>query len=182
MGNLFRSRKGVRKMKYVFLLVAILSLGMVSCNSLSGNDLPGTQAEKGRGTTTEGGLEAHESKGGHLLERHVNVTDQDLTQRLQSQKKISGASRFKDRETAERVAQAVLSDKENQKKIETWLENHNNRRNLVLSYHGGRDEVLGRGLRRGDTQVQDMKQSAILVLKKDHQGDYYILTGYPNQY
>lgn len=182
MGNLFRDRKGVHKVKYAFILVAILSLGMVSCNALSGDDRPGTQAENGREPTSETGLEAHESKGGHLLDRHVNVTDQDLIHRLQNQKKISGASRFKDRKTAERVVQAALTDKENQEKIQTWLENRNNRRNLVVSYRGSPDEVLGRGLRRGDTQVQDMRQSAILVLKKDHQGDYYILTGYPNQY
>lgn len=50
------------------------------------------------------GLAAHEAKGGHLIERHVGKTDEELIQRLDkskmSNKKISGSSSFKDRATA----------------------------------------------------------------------------------
>ncbi|MBT0952716.1 hypothetical protein HUW30_03235 [Bacillus velezensis] len=67
-----------------------------------------------------GGLAAHEAKGGHLIERHVGKTDQELLKRLEkskmSNKKISGSSSFKDRATAEKVANITLLN--NKDKIE----------------------------------------------------------------
>ena len=44
-----------------------------------------------------GGLAAHEARGGHLLERHVGKTDEELLQRMQSDPRITGASTFTDR-------------------------------------------------------------------------------------
>ncbi|MEF2293998.1 RNase A-like domain-containing protein [Virgibacillus dokdonensis] len=48
--------------------------------------------------------------------------------------------------------------------------------NLVLTYEG--TEVIGRGVKRGSTTVENMTNARI-VLKKDGEGNY-ILTGYPN--
>ncbi len=55
-----------------------------------------------------GGLAAHEAKGGHLLERHVGKTDEELVKRLEEQSYITGASTFYDRATAERLIQIVI--------------------------------------------------------------------------
>ena len=127
-----------------------------------------------------GGLKAHEAKGGHLLSRHVNVTDQDLINRMKKNHKISGASRFKDRATAERVAHHVIVS--NKSKIDKWLKDPKSLNRLRLNYNGNMNELLGRGLKRGSSHVQDMKKSARIILKKDGKGGYYVLTGFPDKF
>ncbi|WP_256855960.1 T7SS effector LXG polymorphic toxin [Terribacillus halophilus] len=123
-----------------------------------------------------GGLASHEIKGGHLLERHIGKTDKELLDRVQNNPRIAGASTFQDRTTAEKVANKVLTNKENKDQIQEWLKNTNNNRNLVLTYEG--TEVIGRGVRKGSTTVKDMTDARI-VLKKSSDGEF-ILTGYPN--
>ncbi|MGD1414300.1 ribonuclease YeeF family protein [Bacillus stercoris] len=125
-----------------------------------------------------GGLAAHETKGGHLIERHVGKTDEELIQRLDkskmSNKKISGSSSFKDRATAERVANSALTN--NKVKIEKWL-NSDVKKPLVLSYKG--NEVLGRGIPKGEDTITDLTNAKI-ILKKNKDGSF-ILTGYPTR-
>ncbi|UUI85585.1 T7SS effector LXG polymorphic toxin [Bacillus halotolerans] len=125
-----------------------------------------------------GGLAAHEAKGGHLIERHVGKTDEELIQRLDkskmSNKKISGSSSFKDRATAERVANSALTN--NKVKIEKWL-NSDVKKPLVLSYKG--NEVLGRGIPKGEDTITDLTNAKI-ILKKNKDGSF-ILTGYPTR-
>ncbi|MEC0731324.1 T7SS effector LXG polymorphic toxin [Bacillus spizizenii] len=125
-----------------------------------------------------GGLAAHEAKGGHLIERHVGKTDEELIQRLDkskmSNKKISGSSSFKDRATAERVANSALTN--NKAKIEKWL-NSDVKKPLVLSYKG--NEVLGRGIPKGEDTITDLTNAKI-ILKKNKDGSF-ILTGYPTR-
>ncbi|WP_425303967.1 RNase A-like domain-containing protein [Virgibacillus chiguensis] len=123
-----------------------------------------------------GGLAAHELKGGHLIERHVGKTDGELLERIRNNPRINGSSTFKDRATAEKVASKVLSDLNNKKAVETWISNPQSKSNLVLTYEG--TEVIGRGVKRGSTTVENMTNARI-VLKKDGEGNY-ILTGYPN--
>ncbi|MFJ9206647.1 ribonuclease YeeF family protein [Bacillus velezensis] len=126
-----------------------------------------------------GGLAAHEAKGGHLIERHVGKTDQELLKRLEkskmSNKKISGSSSFKDRATAEKVANITLST--NKDKIEKWLNNYEVKKPLVLSYKGS--EVLGRGITKGSDEISDLTNAKI-ILKKNNDGSF-ILTGYPTR-
>ncbi|WP_326850125.1 ribonuclease YeeF family protein [Bacillus inaquosorum] len=71
-----------------------------------------------------GGLAAHEAKGGHLIERHVGKTDEELIERLRTDPNphITASSTFKDRATAERIANSVLNDPKNIKKIENWID------------------------------------------------------------
>ncbi|WP_279590423.1 RNase A-like domain-containing protein [Rummeliibacillus suwonensis] len=64
-----------------------------------------------------GGLATHELKGGHLIERHVGKTDEQLLERLKTNPKLTGSSTFKDRMIAEKVANTVLSDPKNIGKI-----------------------------------------------------------------
>ncbi|UUI53973.1 ribonuclease YeeF family protein [Bacillus velezensis] len=121
-----------------------------------------------------GGLAAHEAKGGHLIERHVGKTDEELLQRLQINKKIRASSSFTDRPTAERVANETLT--KHKKEIEEWLKSDVNDP-LPLPYRG--TEVIGRGVRQGSNEVKDMTNARI-VLKKNEDGSF-ILTGYPTR-
>ena len=124
-----------------------------------------TAPEKGSQATTD--LDVHEQRGGHLLERHVNKTDQELIQRLQEDSKISGASTFTD-----------YYGEGNQQNIQQWLES-NKGNNLALHYKG--DKVIGRGVfRDSPNQVYNLT-NAVIILKKDEKYGYYILTGYPRK-
>ncbi|MCI3194766.1 ribonuclease YeeF family protein [Bacillus sp. HU-1818] len=121
-----------------------------------------------------GGLAAHEAKGGHLIDRHIGKTDEELLQRLQINKKIRASSSFTDRPTAERVANETLT--KHKKEIEEWLNSDIDDR-LPLPYRG--TEVIGRGVRKGSNEVKDMTNARI-VLKKNEDGSF-ILTGYPTR-
>ncbi|MEC1423547.1 ribonuclease YeeF family protein [Bacillus subtilis] len=121
-----------------------------------------------------GGLAAHEAKGGHLIDRHIGKTDEELLQRLQKNKKIRASSSFTDRPTAEKVANETLT--KYKKEIEVWL-NSDIDDTLPLPYRG--TEVIGRGVRRGSNEVKDMTNARI-VLRKNKDGSF-ILTGYPTR-
>lgn len=123
-----------------------------------------------------GGLATHEAKGGHLIERHVGKTDEELLERLKSNSKITGSSTFKDRMTAEKVANTVLNDQKNIEKIQKWLSDPKSRPTLQLRYKGD-GEIIGRSVSRNSEEVENVT-SAKIVLKKDNNGSF-ILTGYP---
>ncbi|MDR6999663.1 RNase A-like domain-containing protein [Neobacillus niacini] len=123
-----------------------------------------------------GGLAAHELKGGHLIERHVGKTAEKLIQRMESNPRISGSSTFIDRATAERVVSNVLNDTDNNKVIQSWLNNPQSGSTLVLTYQG--NDVIGFGVKRDSPTIENMKNARI-VLKKNGEGNF-ILTGYPN--
>ncbi|MDA1476052.1 RNase A-like domain-containing protein [Bacillus changyiensis] len=90
-----------------------------------------------------GGLAAHEAKGGHLIDRHVGKSDKQLLKRLKNNPKITGSSTFKDRMTAEKVADTVLRDPKNIEKIQKWLSDQNSRPTLPLKFKGD-GEIIGR--------------------------------------
>ncbi|XKO53966.1 RNase A-like domain-containing protein [Lysinibacillus fusiformis] len=123
-----------------------------------------------------GGLAEHELKGGHLIERHVGKTDEELLKRIENNPNISGSSTFTNIDIAEKVTGEVLSDENNKKLIQSWLNNPKSKSTLVLNYQG--DEAIGRGVKRGSTTVED-KTNARIVLKKKGE-ENYILTGYPD--
>ncbi|YCA45424.1 hypothetical protein M1E11_09650 [Bacillus sp. JZ8] len=122
-----------------------------------------------------GGLMAHEADDmGHLIDRHVGKTDEQLLQRLKEDKRIRASSSFTDRATAERIVNKTLSDEENIKEIEKWLDEYPNFP-LVLDYYG--EEKIGRGIKKKKGIIEDYTNAKI-VLKKDGRGSF-ILTGYP---
>lgn len=125
-----------------------------------------------------GGLAAHELKGGHLIERHVEKTDVELLERLKSNPKISGSSTFKDLMTAEKVANTLLSNPKSIEKIEKWLSNPNSRPTLPLRYKGD-GEIIGSSVSRSSEVVENVTNAKI-ILKKDQNGSF-ILTGYPEK-
>jgi len=65
-----------------------------------------------------------------------------------------------------------------QPKIRRWLEREAGHPNLVLDYDGDPAHPVGRTLRRGEDQTTPCSH-AIVVLKWNGLGDYYVLTSYP---
>ena len=68
-----------------------------------------------------------------------------------------------------------MNNPRNQVRIQSWLNSPRDNK-LILRYHG--TEIIGRGVIRGSTTVEDMSNAKI-VLKKDINGSF-ILTGYPS--
>ncbi|MBJ7998253.1 RNase A-like domain-containing protein [Bacillus mycoides] len=123
----------------------------------------------------DGDLKKHEDKGGHLIERHVEIPDEALAQRLIDDQKITGSSSFNDLEKAQKVADAVLTNPQNIRKIERWLADPYSPPTLALRYRG--DEIIGRSILRTSEGVLEVTNAKI-VLKKDGEGSY-IRTGFP---
>ncbi|WP_234384648.1 RNase A-like domain-containing protein [Streptomyces sp. MMG1121] len=60
--------------------------------------------------------------GGHSIEKHVGLTDDQLRTRLRDDSSASSASSFKDLTSAQRFTQAALDDVDNADRIEKWIE------------------------------------------------------------
>jgi hypothetical protein len=119
-------------------------------------------------------LSQDEAQGGHTLKKHVGRTDDQLRQRLQDEPRISAASTWTDRATAEQALGAALA--QNQDRINRWLDRSGNRPNLVLDYDSARP--IGRSLLRGADQAEPCSH-AVAVLKWAGDRNYYVLTTYP---
>lgn len=120
-------------------------------------------------------LSLDERRGGHTLARHVGRSDVELRERLRRER-ISAASTYTDRATAERVIGAVLVA--NERRIEAWLAREGNRPNLALDHRAPDGPVIGRSLRRGDRQPVPCRD-AVVVLRWDRASSYFVLTSYP---
>jgi hypothetical protein len=121
-------------------------------------------------------LSRAEQAGGHTLRRHVGLSDEQLRQRLEREPNIAAASTYTDRETAERVVGLVLE--QNRDKIARWLSRQGGHPNLVLDYNGDPAQPIGRTLRRGEDRAQPCSR-AVVILKWNGGGEYYVLTSYP---
>jgi len=119
-------------------------------------------------------LERDEQRGGHTLDRHVGRTDGELQERLERERNISAASTWTDRGTAEEVVAEAL--RAEHRRMESWMRRGERRSNLALHYDAGR--VIGRSLRRGESQAVPCT-SAVIVLKTSGPGSFYVLTTYP---
>jgi hypothetical protein len=123
--------------------------------------------------TTIHDLSVDETKGGHTLKRHVGKTDAELKERL-TQERISAASTYTDRATAEAAIAAALG--QNKDRVEDWRNRQGGHPNLVLDYSS--DKALGRTLHRGEAESQPCSH-AVVVLKFDPPNSYHVLTSYP---
>jgi hypothetical protein len=115
-----------------------------------------------------------EQSGGHTLDRHVARTDGQLRERLARESNISAASTWTDRETAETVVGEALAAERG--RVDGWMQRGYPRANLALHYDARR--VIGRSLRRGESQAVDCT-NAVIVLRADGPRDFYVLTTYP---
>jgi len=122
-------------------------------------------------------LSIDESMGGHTLARHVGKTDEELAERLRREPRISAASTYTDRATAERAVGAALAAGGG--KLSAWEKRTGRRPNLVLNYTSRGGQPLGRSLRRGQKRAAPSGR-AIVVLRWDERARrFYVLTSYP---
>lgn len=117
-----------------------------------------------------------EKRGGHTLARHVGLSDAQLRERLRKDQRISAASTYPDRATAEAAVTAAIAA--SRKRVDGWVNREGSRANLVIDWPGD-GRVLGRSLRRGAKAPVPCTR-ALVVLKWDPEAEiYYVLTSYP---
>ncbi len=158
-------------------LALILALtGLWACQSPPSqtNSLPAAQSPHTRSAATRRDLSQDEADGGHILRKHVGQTDEQLLERLNRERNISGASTYTDREIAERAVGTAIE--ESQDRIRRWLDRSGGHPNLVLDYDA--DQPVGRTINRGETQSRPCSH-ALIVLKYKPPSGYYVLTSYP---
>ncbi|MEX5593130.1 RNase A-like domain-containing protein [Pseudomonas orientalis] len=122
-----------------------------------------------------GGLAAHEAAGGHLIEKHVGRTHEQLLERLKQEPHIPAASTFKDRATAELAIANVLDD--NKTKIKNFLKGKNSQ--IVITQKT--EEPIGISFKK-NTTIPVPGKEIYLIIRRDknmHNG-YRIHTGFPN--
>jgi Bacterial CdiA-CT RNAse A domain len=117
-----------------------------------------------------------EGNVGHVNERHVVPTDEELVTRAISEPHIGAASKFANLETAERVIHDTLSA--NKPKILAWLEDGKVEEKFVLFYTG--PEKIGISASK-DKTIRDCTD-AVIVMKKNSEGGFDILTAYPTSF
>ncbi len=132
------------------------------------------EAEPASAANDSSDLERSESMGGHTLRKHVGHSDADLRERLIREPNISAASTYTDQTAAQHVVSVAIM--QNAARIEEWLASAAPGNTLTLHYRGS--DVIGRGMQRGDGEASD-RTSAIVVLRKTDNGNYFILTSYP---
>ncbi|MBI5444396.1 MAG: hypothetical protein HY900_24695 [Deltaproteobacteria bacterium] len=121
-------------------------------------------------------LARDEKRGGHTLSRHVGLSDADLLGRLQRDQRISAASTYTDRLTAEEaVASALRASK---KRIDAWTMREGSRANLVIDWPGN-GRVIGRSLRRGAKAPVPCTRALVILKWIPDSEIYYVLTSYP---
>jgi hypothetical protein len=165
------------------IAAAMMAIGLAMVTGCGQNPAPtatGANHEEPRGNVTRGeaanryDLGRDEERGGHTLTRHVARSDEQLRERLARERNISAASTWTDRESAEEtVAHALQAERG---RVENWMRRGFPRANLALHYRAG--QVVGRSLRRGDSQPVDCT-SAVIVLRADGPESFYVLTTYP---
>ena len=160
-------------------VVLALVLGtLVACqpsSSSSGASAAAAHSERSLAASAPGpvrDLSQDEAAGGHILRKHVGRTDEQLLERLDHERNISGASTYTDRATAERTVGAAIAH--SQDRIQRWL-NRSGHPNLVLDYDS--DEPIGRTINRGDSHSRPCSHA--LVVLKYEPPSYYVLTSYP---
>ena len=121
-------------------------------------------------------LERDEARGGHTIARHVGRTDDQLRERLTREQRISAASTYTDRVTAERVVATTLAREK--ARVQKWLARMGPRPNLALDYRGDRREPVGRSLTRRNPQPV-VCSDAVVVLRWDGSRGFIVLTSYP---
>jgi hypothetical protein len=164
------------------MITALVLVGAsISCQSSQSASSGGTstsvsrrdevRAEFWQGSPRD--LSRDEAAGGHVLRKHLGRTEDELRERLERERNISGASTYTDRGTAEHAVGAAIAL--SQDRIQRWLSRPGGHPNLVLDYDSS--QPLGRTLNRGDSQSRPCSH-AVVVLKYAAPS-YYVLTSYP---
>jgi toxin YxiD len=160
----------------VRIVVALGMCGLISCQPpVSTNGSSSAPRVDVRQTIGLGrDLSRDEAAGGHILRKHVGQTDEQLRERLEQERHITGASTYTDRSTAEHAVGAAIA--QSQGRIQRWLYGSGGHPNLVLDYDS--EDPIGRTMNRGENQSHPCKH-ALVVLKYAGPNEYYVLTSYP---
>lgn len=151
-------------------LAATLALGHLS-------PLAAAQAQPRRGDPAAArDLSVDESMGGHTLARHVGKTDAELADRLRRER-VSAASTYPDRATAERVVGAAIAAGGGT--LSNWERRRGRRPNLVLRYVDPGKRPLGRSLKRGRQASQPATRALVVLEWHERANKYFVLTSYP---
>jgi hypothetical protein len=179
MTKFFRIRAVIVRL-IVRIVVALAMCGLISCQPPASTNAPSSAArvEFRQTTGPVRDLSHDEAAGGHILRKHVGQTDEQLRDRLQRERHITGASTYTDRSIAERAVGAAIA--QSQERIQSWLSRPGGHPNLVLDYDS--ETPIGRTLNRGENQSRPCTH-ALVVLKYDLKyagpNRYYVLTSYP---
>src|SRR5580700_5920435 len=119
-------------------------------------------------------LSRDEAQGGHILRKHVGQTEEQLRERLERERNITGASTYTDRSTAEHAVGAAIA--ESQVQLQRWLDRSGRHPNLVLDSES--PDPIGRTMNRGENHSRPCTH-ALIVLKYGGPSRYYVLTSYP---
>jgi hypothetical protein len=133
-----------------------------------------SRASAGANTGDRYDLARDEQRGGHTLDKHVGRSDDQLRERLNRERDISAASTWTDLPSAEETVAAAL--RTNQAKIDRWNERGFPRPNLALHFDSGHS--IGRTMRHGENSSEPCS-GAVVVLKADRDGGFFVLTTYP---
>jgi toxin YxiD len=163
------------------LILAVFAValgGLAACHPASSTSAAtaehSTRSAAASATSPARDLTQDEAAGGHILRKHVGRTDEQLLERLDHERNISGASTYTDRATAEHAVGAAIA--QSQDRIQRWLNRNGGHPNLVLDYDS--DQPIGRTINRGESQSRACSH-ALVVLKYDPPSSYYVLTSYP---
>lgn len=126
-------------------------------------------------------LEISEEKGGHLIDRHIGKTDQELIDRG-----IREASTFSDLETANEVINEILNDEEQYNRIKEWIEDEEREAKLVIDYNGDNSKKLGNLIIKNNGNYETREaHNARIILKtvklENGKREFFVLTGFPRR-
>jgi toxin YxiD len=164
------------------VLVAVGICCLVSCQPPAASDHASPSPSASIYVRAEGdvsnvrprNLSEDEARGGHILRKHVGQTEEQLRERLERERSITGASTYTDRSIAEHAVGAAIA--QSQSEIQSWLSRLGRHPNLVLDYDS--DAPIGRTMNRGEVHSH-VCEHAVVVLKYDGPNEYYVLTSYP---
>jgi hypothetical protein len=171
------ARVTVVRIVFAFALCGLISCQPPAATNGASSALPSSAAERSENRPAVGptrDLGQDEAAGGHILRKHVGQTDNQLRERMERERRITGASTYTDRETAERAVGAALAA--SQERIQRWLNRPSGHPNLVIDYDS--PTPVGRTINRGETQTHACAH-ALIVLKYAGPNEYYVLTSYP---
>ena len=145
-----------------------------SAHSVSARTVKAAAAANGASRLVpDGGLAGHEAAGGHVLARHIGMTDADLLARLASNPRISAASTFNTRAVAESSVAGLLNA--NAAGVGSWLAGSGSR--LVLN---GSHGVTGRSVAQGSSSISNVTGvRAVLVRDPNLSVGYRVQTAFP---
>lgn len=122
-----------------------------------------------------GWLSEHEAAGGHLLERHVGLSDVALRRRLTREGGPPAASTFRNQDEAEQAVERALRMKRHD--IAAWLTSGRHKRSFLADLHDDIGRIL---IRATDEIVAGKKVRLVLVRDPSMPRGWRLQTGFPD--